>query len=176
MRTILTLAASTLLAMPGIAQAAEPACLTKGEFSALAAYAMPSVIEGSTKRCSPSLGPDAYLTKNGTPLAKRYAARKDASWPQAKTAFFKFSQKKGDKSAEFMRQLPDDSLKQIVDTVLEGMTSQEIPLEDCGTIDEFARLIAPLPAQNTAELLTLLVGLTSKPGTGAMGKLAICKA
>ena len=176
MRSFLSLAAAgTLLATPALAQTAAQPCLTKGEFTALATYAMPSAIEGVTKRCAGTLGTDAYLAKNGNALTVRYAKDKNAAWPQAKAAFFKFSASKGDQTTNFMRQLPDESLRPIVDTVVEGMASQEIALKDCAAIDEFVRLLAPLPARNTAALLTLIIAFADEPDAGKLGGFTICK-
>lgn len=165
-------AAATLV--PGIVQAAEPACMSKSEFSSLAGYALPSVIKGATARCQQTLGPQAFLPKGGQTLATGYAKRKDAVWPAAKTAFFKLTGPGKDKTVDMLAKLPDDSLREVVDVMLEGMVSQEIPLDKCGTIDEFVRLIAPLPPENTAQLLALTASLAGgKPGVPS--KLQICK-
>ena len=45
----------------------------------------------------------------------------------------------------------DRSTQASVDVILEGMIAQEIPLGECGKIDNFVRLLAPLPPENTAE-------------------------
>jgi hypothetical protein len=70
--------------------------------------------------------------------------------------------------------MPDSSLREMVDVVLEGMITQEIPVGECSKIDNFVRLLAPLPPENTAELVALLVSMGTankvKPG-----KLAVCK-
>ena len=167
MRKCILTAASILAIMPGVARAAEPACLSPAEFSSLAGYALPSVISGTSQRCSATLAPDAYLSKNGKALASRYAARKDASWPGAKAAFLKLSSGKNPDAAKLLGGVPDDSLQQMLDAVMEGMASQQIPVERCDTIDKFVRLLAPLPPENTAELIGLTVGLASKAKTAA---------
>jgi hypothetical protein len=171
--------ASALLAFPGIAQAADAPCLTRAEFSALAAYALPSLIEGANARCAQSLGPGAYLSKRGGELVERYAAAEDANWPVAKAAFLKMSAKTDNQANNIMKLLPDETQQEMFGQIIQAMVVQEIPPEHCGTIDEFARLLSPLPAQNTAEILTLIVSLagSSKQGTGKspMGKLRICQ-
>lgn len=167
--------AAVLMAVPGIAQAAEPACLTTAEFSSLAGYAMPSVIGGTTKRCTQALGPKAFLPANGSKLAERYAANKASAWPGAKAAFLKLSADKDKQVNDVFTKLPDDTLQEMLDVILEGMVSQEIPLEKCGTIDDFARLLAPLPAQNTAELVALLASLASSDKPAKVGKISLCQ-
>ena len=175
MRVPTSLAAAVLALAPGLAQAAQPPCLTPAEFSSLAGYALPSVINGTTKRCAQSLAPSAYLRSSGAGLASRYAARKGPNWPGAKAAFLKLSADTNRDANQVLTSLPDESLQGMLDAILEGMVSQEIPLERCSTIDRFIRLLAPLPPENTAELIALTVGLASKSEkTSKVGKLQIC--
>ena len=179
MRSLKIVASAALLALPGAVHAAEPPCLTRAEFSGLAAYALPSVMRGANARCEPALGPGAYLSTKGDRLVERYEARKDANWPMAKAAFLKIDGKGTDKTNGILKLLPDDTQQEMFDQILEALVVQEIPTEQCGTIDEFARLLAPLPAQNMAELLTLIVALAGKPGKKAggkspIGKLSLC--
>ena len=176
MRLLPSIAAASLTVTPAMAQSAEP-CLTPAEFSALAGYAMPSVIAGATKRCATTLDGQSYLVRQGTALATRYATHKGTSWPMAKTAFLKFTAKGDSKADAILTGLPDNTLQQMLDGVVEGMVAQEIPLQDCSTIDNFVRLLAPLPPENTAELIGLAVGLASKgEKAGKASKVNICPA
>lgn len=174
MRKFAGLATALLAIVPGIAHAQNSACLTPKEFSSLAAYALPGAINGATKRCAATLATGSFLKSDGQALADRYASRKTANWPDAKAAFFKIS---GDQqqTTDVLRSLPDNSLREMIDVILEGMVSQEIPLDKCGTIDNYVRLLAPLPPENTAELIALTVGLSTKAETPKVGKLNICK-
>lgn len=176
MRTLALSLAATLLPISGVANAAEPPCLTAGEFSSLAGYALPSVISGTSARCRATLGPNAYLPRNGADLAARYSERKAESWTGAKAAFLKLSSGMNDQANKMFRDMPDSSLQPILDSMMEGMISQQIPVERCGTIDNFVRLLAPLPAANTAELIALAVGLGAKSGKAKVGQLSICPA
>ena len=175
MRKLSILAAAAMTLAPVAAQAAEATCLTPSEFSSLAGYALPSVITGTTQRCSASLGPQAWLPRNGADLAARYSANKAASWPAAKAAFLKLSSSDPN-AGKLMQGLPDNTLQTMLDAVMSGMASQKIPVEKCGTIDRFVSLLAPLPATNTAELISLLVEVGAKPGDARLGKLSICQA
>lgn len=159
---------------PGMAQAAQP-CLTPAEASSLAAYALPAAITGTTKRCTPSLSPSAFLPRGGAELASRYAARKTQNWPTAKVAFFKIGGGSKDDSSALLKTLPDPSLQQMLDAIIEGMVAQEIPLTKCGEIDRIVGLLAPLPAQNTADLIAVVFGLAGKSGKAQTDKFAICK-
>ena len=174
MRTLAILGASLLAILPGAAQAAAP-CLTPAEASSLAAYALPAAINGTTKRCAPTLAPTSFLRQGGGELASRYAARKTQSWPAAKAAFFKIGGDGKDESTAMLRGLPDASLQQMLDAIIEGMVAQEIPTQRCGEIDRVVSLLAPLPAQNTADLIAVVLGIAGKSGKAQSDKFSICK-
>ena len=175
MRRMSLFCAALLASVPGMARAAEPPCLTLAEFTSLASYALPSIISGTNQRCSVSLGAGAWLPRNGERLAARYATQKASSWPGAKAAFLKLSASTNGEANKLFRDMPDASLQQVLDAMMEGMVSQSIPLERCETIDGVVRLLSPLPPENTAELIALAVGLGSKSKEPKVGKVSICK-
>ncbi len=174
MRFTAIFAASALACQPVMAQTQMAPCITPKQAASLAGYALPSVISGTTKRCDTALTEKSFLKTNGPALAQRYATRKTETWPAAKAAFLAMSKGKDDASKIFS-QLPDTSLREMVDVVLEGMIAQEIPVGECGKIDNFVRLLAPLPPENTAELVALMVGMATAEKAIKPGKLAICK-
>jgi len=183
MRRLTILAAAVLATAPGVANAVEAPCLTPGEFTSLAGYTLPSIINGTTQRCGTTLAPSAYLRTSGKSLSARYAAQKGKHWAGAKAAFLKLSASGNNDTGKLFRDMPDASLQGILDAMMEGMVSQQIPLERCSTIDRVVGLLSPLPPENTAELIALAVGLGSKASenknsNGApakIGKLAICR-
>lgn len=174
MRRFPAAAAVALTLAPTLAQAAEPPCLAPGEFTALAEYALPSMINGTTQRCSSALGANAYLPRQGSQLAQRYAERRSAAWPGAKAAFLKLSATTNSDANNLIRTLPDASMQQMLASLMEGIVAQQVPLDRCTTIDRVIGLIAPLPAQNTAELIALAVGLGAKTGRAKVGAISIC--
>ena len=174
MRIAAILAAAAFAIQSTAAQAGEASCLTSKQADSLAGYALPSVISGAAKRCSATLTDSSYLKTHGPALAERYAARKDATWPSAKAAFLTMS-KGRDGADKIFSTLPDSSLREMVDVVFEGLVAQEIPVDGCDKIDNFVRILAPLPPENTAELVVLLIGLSPAAKSGKPGKLAICK-
>lgn len=169
-KTIAFVAALT----PGLAMAAEPVCLTKKEATALIAYALPQAINGTAKRCSPSLPADAFLRRQGPQLATRYAGQKNRYWPQAKPAFMKTLGAEGSGSAQMVANLPDETVRQLADVFVEGFVSQRIALKSCTKLDLAIDLLSPLPPENTAGLiaLTLEVAATADP---KLGKVALCR-
>jgi hypothetical protein len=174
MRRLTTLAAAWLTVVPGVAGAAEPPCLTPAEFTSLAGYAMPSIISGTSQRCAPTLGPDAFLRRGGQDLAARYARQKPSHWPGAKAAFLKFSSTLDSGIGGQFRNMADAPLQGILEGMVAGIVSQQIPLERCGAIDKVVRLLSPLPSENTAELIAVATGLISQSGRPKLGKINIC--
>lgn len=173
---MLTIAAIGLTAVPGLAQAAETPCLTAAEFAGVATYSLPSVINGTAARCAATLPANSYLRSNGSELATRYAAAKPTAWPTAKAAFLRISATTDQAANDLIAQLPDPSLQTMLDAVIEGAVSQQIPTERCATIDSLVRLLTPLPPANTAELIALAAGLGAKSGKAKAGGFSICPA
>lgn len=164
------------LAAPQVAQAADPVCLTPREVTALSTYALPSAIGGVTRNCAASLPADAWLPRNGAALAQRYGEGKARAWPDAKAAFLKMSAATNPEATLLFTSLPDDSLQPLADAALSGIVAGKIKPESCPAIDRALSLLAPLPAENTAELIALAVGIGAKAGEPRLGKFAICKA
>jgi hypothetical protein len=162
--------------MPTLAQAAEPPCLSPAEFASLTDYALPSVISGASQRCSASLGPQAWLPRNGTQLIQRYTERRAAAWPAAKAAFLKLSTATNTDANNLIRTMPDASLQQMLDALMTGLVAQHVPVDRCGAIDRLIALLSPLPAASTAEVIALAVGLGAKEGRTRLGAIAICEA
>ncbi|HMO67291.1 MAG TPA: hypothetical protein PKE25_01270 [Novosphingobium sp.] len=165
-----------LAMLPGMARAAEPPCLSAGEFTALAGYALPSVIGGTVQRCAATLPADAFLQRNGSELAQRYAVNRGANWPQAKAVFLKLGGSGNAEAARAIRSLPDQTLQAMLDGLIEGMVGQNLPAERCTTVDRVIRLLSPLPPESTAELIALAAGLGAKSGKAKVGAFSLCAA
>lgn len=175
-RRKLALAGAALLCLPGIAQAAEPPCLTPGEFTALSTYALPGMISGTARRCAATLPSDAFLRQDGSALSQRYARMQGPAWTSAKPAVLKLVAFGNPQLADTFRAMPDANLQQMAGAFIEGMVTQRVPLDRCASIDRLVRLLAPLPPESTAELIALGVGLSARGGRARFGNLSICPA
>lgn len=175
-RLTLLLAASLLAAPQVAAAAADPACLTPREFTALSTYALPSVIGGTSRACAAQLPETAFLRRNGPDLAARYALSKPRAWPEAKAAFLKMSAERDPGAADLFAAMPDDALQQVADAAFAGIVAGQVKPGSCRTIDRVVALLSPLPPENTAELIALAAGLGAKSGEARIGKFALCKA
>ena len=167
---------ATLIALPGIAQAAEVPCLTSTEFASLSSYALPSVIRGTAQTCAAVLPGDAFLRKGSDQLANRYDASKIASWPGAKAAFLKIGGSTNPQAADLFKIMPDETLQPMLDSLIQGMVGQQLPTDRCTAVDRLVLLLSPLPAASTAELIGLAAGLGAKGGKARIGQFSICTA
>lgn len=176
LKRTLALAAAFALPTPAIAQSAEPPCLTAQEFTAVSTFALPGVIRGAAQRCTPVLPSDAFLRSQSETLAKRYAAGRDRSWPQAKAAFFKIGGGLDPQAASLLKAMPDESLKPFVEGAVTTMVGQQLPTDRCSAVDRLVMLLSPLPPESTAEVIGLAAGLGARSGQARVGKFALCKA
>lgn len=170
--------AGALLILPGIAcadsvPAPSPPCLTSAEFTALASYTLPSIITGVAQRCAASLPPDAFLRTGAGALADRYAQVRPTAWPGARAALLKLGAGGGD-IVDVIKNLPDATQQQLVDTLIAGAVAQKLPLARCTPVDQVLHLLSPLPPQSAAELIGLAVGLGTRMGERHIGTFALC--
>lgn len=162
------------LAAPSVAFAAEPACLTKKEATALIAYALPQAINGTTRRCAASLPANSFLRREGAQLAARYAGQKNRYWPQARPAFMKTLGTQGDGAAKMIAGLPDETVRQMADAFVEGFVAQRIALKSCNKLDLAIDLLSPLPRENTAGLIALTLDVAGAADP-KLGKVTLCR-
>jgi hypothetical protein len=174
MRSLTTALVAALALMPTVARAADAPCLTSTEFSSLSSYALPSMIRGTAQHCASVLPRDAFLRNQSVQLASRYDARKAVSWPAAKAAFIKIGAATNPQAADIFKQMSDDALQPLIDGLIQGMIGQQLPTERCNAVDRLVMLLAPLPAESTAELIGLAAGFGAKNGKAKVGQFSIC--
>jgi hypothetical protein len=176
MRKFATFLAVLSLGSATTVQAAQQTCLTPAEFTALSSYALPSAIAGIGERCGDSLPAGAFIRTEGERLAARYATRKAASWPGAKSAFIKLTGAQSPEMIGVLKSTPDNALQPLADALVQNAVVQRLPADRCEVIDRLLRLLAPLPPENTAELIALASGLAAKDGRARIGQISICSA
>lgn len=176
MRALFRVAALATLTMALPAQAAQQAasqCLTEPELRSLARFALPGALNGLVGKCSATLTPESFMRKDGLSLVSRYNAGKQAAWPSAKTALFRMGGTDAD-TMKMIRQLPDEALQPFVDGLIGNLVSDQIKPDQCAIADRMMRLLAPLPPENMAELVSTIVVLADDPKKP--GPFKVCKA
>ena len=167
--------AALMQAQMAQAATASAPCLSESEVTALVGYALPSVIDGTMKSCKPHLSANGYFATRGSEFLNRYSARKDQNWPMAKSAFLKLGSSKDTKMAEMMQNLPDNAVQPFVEAMVSELVSGEIKADQCTAIERGVRILAPLPPENTAELVTFILTVADKPKPVKASSFPICK-
>ena len=168
-------AIALLQAQVAHAQANAAGCLNETEVNALVGYALPSVIDGAMTACRPHLAPTGFFATRGSEFAGRYASRRVANWPGAKSAFLKLGSAKDPSMSKTIGALPDSALQPFVDAMVSELVGDEIKPGQCIAIERGVRILSPLPAENTAELITFVLVLSDKPKPGKASAIPICK-
>ncbi len=162
--------AAALIANPTLAAAQD--CMTAAEAQALVKVAMPDVIKGVADKCRASLEPSAFLAQSGIDMVNRYRASADSAWALAKNSIGKLAKDQ----AALLESLPDEALKPLIGTVIGAEISKGIKPEQCAGFDRAFAALAPLPADNMADLLVSILELSGGAKAGPAGNLSICKA
>lgn len=142
----------------------------------LVGFALPSALGGAIKGCKPHLSANGYFATRGNEFLDRYAARKDGNWPMAKAAFLKLGGNGDAKMADTFSKLPDEAVKPFVEAMVGELVGSEIKPDQCKAIERGVRLLAPLPPENTAELVSFIFAMTSDSRSGKSSALPLCKA
>lgn len=170
------LAAGAMLVLQSPAALAQD-CLTEHEVTSLVTFALPTVMNSAITTCQPQLSSNGYFATQGRSLVARYAVGKAAAWPTAKAALFKLGGSKGDaQTRDLLAKMPDEALQPFAEGLVGQMVGSGIKPDQCVAIERGARLLAPLPPENTAELITFILSVADKPKPGKTPKLSICPA
>lgn len=159
-KALSTFVAGVALCATVSAQAAEtPSCLNSREVNGLVAYFLPKVLDQVTKSCSATLPADSYVRARMPRLLAQLEDAREAAWPMAKSAFFKFS---GSGDAKEMAGLSDKALRPLVDEVMETKLSIPITPSTCGDVNDILDALAPLSAEQTVHLAATILDITAR--------------
>ena len=179
-RLVPVIAAAATIALPtqAVAQAAASACLAPAEVRALTTFSMPSVLNGLIANCTAQVGARSFMATQGRGLVAAYAGGKDAAWPAARKAFFRLADggKPSDKEmAAAVAKLPDSALQPFVEGMISSMIGAKLKPGQCVVADKLMRLLAPLPPENTSELVSTVIELAEADRKSGAGGLNLCK-
>lgn len=156
--------ALALLVQPQLA-AAQQNCLSQPEISAMAVYAVPPVLAAVQSKCSAQLPDDGFLATEGRALAVRYAAIAPQKWPVARQALMKLatgaSAQRGDERQIIatLAQLPDQSVRPVVDSLITQKLAETINIANCGQIEQGISLLAPLDPSQAGAITAFVLSL-----------------
>ena len=127
-------------------------CITAKEAEGLMLAVAPAALREVTGFCKSSLPANAYLRNEGPLIAKYEAASKGAQ-AGAMAAMSKLGGGELDSSMAGM-------LMPMMTQMVGSMLTKELKAKDCPSYDRVFRLMDPLPAENGAALLILIVQLS----------------
>lgn len=153
-----------------LAQTALPstACLKRAEAEAMTVFVLPALVEGTARKCRPSLGASATLTTQSASLAQRYRPEANEAWPAARDAFARISD-------DAVSQLfGEDVARTMIEVSVSALIIERIALKDCARIDQAVAALAPLPARNVGKLVTIAMDMLTSEGRRL--PIALCEA
>jgi hypothetical protein len=162
-RTLLALAGAALLMQPQLA-AAQQACIAEDEVSALALYAVPSVVQSMQLTCGPQLSQSGWLARNGGAFATRYAGMQNRVWPRAKAGLLKIVngqsvEAQAAQTLAMVAGLPDENVRPLVDALIVQEVSAKIPVAECGNIERVMEAIALIDPEVAGTLIGVTAGM-----------------
>ena len=132
-------------------------CLTHAETTAMIGYALPDLLGGLREKCKAALPAGAFLTSRSGEVEARYRAQSDTLWPEAKSALAKMV---GDDAT--LRKMPDTAVRPFLTAAFATAITDDIKPKDCPTADGVVEMLAPLPPQNLARLIGIILASEDK--------------
>ncbi|MBO0748847.1 MAG: hypothetical protein J2O44_00240 [Porphyrobacter sp.] len=151
----LTISTTASAAMPRLPD------MSGDEASALAVYAMPSIIAASRQTCASELSPNGFLAMQGPGLARRYATEQNAAWPLARSALLRVASTKAPDQAKTFASLPDKAVRPLADALIEQEVAAKIHPRSCRNIERMAEAISPLDPMDAGRVLGVMFDIAS---------------
>ncbi|AWW74795.1 hypothetical protein CD351_10205 [Erythrobacter sp. KY5] len=155
------MAFATISAAPA---AAQPSDLDPAAVAAASRYALPIAFDSFVTKCSTSLDRRGYALSNSERLMAKFSDGIDEAWPAAKDAMILMASGNADtrEMTAVFAMLGDDELRPFVDGLVGGLIGQEIKTDDCEVIERGLEILDPLPAENIAQMVGLIVELGAR--------------
>lgn len=144
-----------------VAQKNTPACVERADLADAITYAVPMLVKAVRTKCAGTLSPSGFMAQQSDAFIKPFADKQTAAWPGALRLLNQFagSDKSAREAMAMFKDLPADSVRPLFDAIIEQKVAGDIKLADCAKIERGVELLAPLPTDNVAGLVTFLVEL-----------------
>jgi hypothetical protein len=150
-------AAVALAAAP--AQAAGQGCLTQAQVEDMTLFFMPSLLDALAAKCGPSLPASAYILNGGKTLSQRLLTETAPRWAGASSALRTMA------GQDVPAGLSQETARGLIRDMATGELLAKLKPDECARLDEALNLLSPLPPENLAGLIYMLmeVGIGKKP-------------
>ena len=158
-RLALMSAAAVAMSVQPLPALAQPRCITEAEVSAMVVYGVPIALE--------ALG---FLATGAGDLSAPYAREAETAWQQAFEALMVFAERGTAGSAGasgtnagadlgFLRQLPPEALRPLVDEIVAMQIAGALRPEQCPQIERLVAALAPLEPGEAGRLVAVIAGM-----------------
>jgi len=151
-----------------VAQSPAQRCIPREQGEHLVRYFLPTIVDTIGRRCRPQLGANAFLQGAERSLLPRLRSEAVGAWPLAKAALPAIS------PTQLPDFLTDEALQMAAEAVVAAQTAEAIPLGDCAQADRVVAALSPLPSQNMAQLVTVMIEIAGENVEGM--PVGICPA
>lgn len=141
-------AATMVAAQPAMAQQA--GCISADEMNAAARFLVPTLVDGVTKKCTPVLGPESYLSTQGDAFSQRFMPQKGDD------ALLASLLPKLDKKGT-MKGVDIAMLKAVAGVEIAKGMAKDLKPDACAPIDKVLKLMDPLPPENLVGLIAVIL-------------------
>ncbi len=142
------LLAVTALTMPVTAIAQDARCISRDESRAVVANLMPELIANSGRHCAAQIGDQTFLARNADELGRSLSPHAKSAWPAARAALERLGG----------NPLPDNAaLLDLGRNALATGIVGNLDADSCGMVNTLVEQIAPLPAENFANVFALFL-------------------
>jgi hypothetical protein len=131
--------------------------LSETEVNAVALYSMPHAFRALQTRCAAQLPADAYIRTQGDALGTRLDRASRGRFPAARAALTRLVTSENPQMATLLAQLPADNVEPLARELIAGKVQSEVNLSDCAKYNRVLELLDPLPPENLASLMGVLV-------------------
>lgn len=172
------------LALAALASAqtaqAQNVCVQPEDAADAMIYFMPAAYDATMTKCENQFSADSFLTsEDGRLFIDGFRGQQDARWSGTYRFFQVFIQKqaKGDEAmGQMIANLPEDSLRPLIDGIMGQVIAQEVKSDSCEKIDRVVELLSPLPPENLGGLIAFIlpeVDLKDPPVCGSKKAAAV---
>ena len=169
-RLALMSAAAVAMSVQPLPALAQPRCITEAEVSAMVVYGVPIALEALGNACAGQLSARGFLATGAGDLSARYAREAETAWPQAFEALMVFAERGTAGSAGasgtnagadlgFLRQLPPEALRPLVDEIVAMQIAGALRPEQCPQIERLVAALAPLEPGEAGRLVAVIAGM-----------------
>lgn len=152
-------------ALPAVAQ--DRPQLTETEINAVALYAMPHAFRALQTRCAGQVPANAYIRTQGDALATRLDRAARGRFPAARAALTRLATSSNPQMGTLLAQLPAENVEPLARELIAGKVQSGVKLEDCARYNRVLELLDPLPPENLASLMGVLVVEAQTRSNGA---------